>query len=129
MDWTNEHATSPPTVLVADPDCAARDLVRSTLEEIGLRVLEAGDASEARKCLHKEKVSLVLAEVILPHTSGEKLAAEIVRRGIPVVLMSGRPEGLKKAEQARRIAFGKPLHIKDLLRIAITVLPSWDMAL
>lgn len=93
------HTT--PTVLVADPDRTVRDFVKMALEEIGLDVLEACDATDARKWLRQGTASLVFVEVMLPHATGDKLAAEIIRRGIPVVLMSSHPEGLRRAEEAR----------------------------
>lgn len=125
MDWTDEHATLPPTVLIADPDHTVRAFIKTALEEIGLAVLEAGDATEVRQWLHKKTVGFVFAEVMLPHATGDKLAAEIIRRGIPVVLMSGHSEGLRRAEAARRFALRKPLQVKDILRVAIVGLPSW----
>ena len=125
MDWTDECCTAQPTVLVADPDRAVRDFLKAALEEIGLDVLEAGNATDVRKRLHQQRPSLVFAEVMLPHATGDKLAAEIIRRGIPVVLMSAHPEGLRRAQEARRVVLSKPLQIKDVLRAAIVTLPSW----
>jgi len=120
------HDNAPqPCVLVADPDHTVRDLVRSVLEEIGLVVLEAGDATEARKWLREKVVGLVLAEVMLPHTSGDRLAAEIARRNIILALMSGHSEGIRRAQAVRKAVLRKPLQIKDILRIAILCLPSW----
>lgn len=124
-DWTDQCYTVPPTVLVADPDRAVRDLVRTVLEEIGLAVLEAGDATEVRKCLNKGTVGLVIAEVMLPHVTGDKLAAEIIRRDILLALMSGQPEGFRRAQKVRQFVLRKPLQVKDILRLAIVGLPSW----
>lgn len=125
MNWTNQYSASPPVVLVGDPDDEVRAFVRAALGEIGLAVLEARDATEVRRWLHKKAVNLVFAEVMLPHTTGDKLAGEIVRRGIPVVLMSGHPDGLRRAKEGRRLVLWKPLQIKDVLRVAILALPSW----
>lgn len=125
IDQTWHNDARQPTVLVADPDRSVRDFIRSMLEEIGLVVLEAGDATELRKQLRHQPVDLVLAEVMLPHASGDKLAAEIARRDTILALMTGRSEGIRRAQKVAKVVLRKPLQIKDVLRIAVVSLPSW----
>lgn len=124
MGWTDEPAASPPTVLLADPDPATRAWVRAVLQEIGLGVSEAGDATDLWKCLRTEKVGLVLADVMLPHARCDTLVAEITRRDVAVVLMSG-PHGMRRAQQTRAVVLHKPLQLRDVLRAAIVSLPIW----
>jgi DNA-binding NtrC family response regulator len=127
MDWTDQHAASPPTVLVADPDAATRAWVRSVLQEIGLGVSEARGATELWNCMRREKVALVLVEARLPQTRTDTLVAELNRRDLTVVLMSGHPQGLKKAQLPRDVVLlHKPLQLRDVLRVAIVSLPTWS---
>ena len=125
MEETGRNHAAQPCVLVADPDHSVRDFVKSALEEIGLIVREAGNATEVRKWLRHETIDLVLAEVMLPHTCGDKLVPEMNRRHIPVALMSGNPGALRRAQAVSQLVLRKPLQIKDVLRVAIVGLPSW----
>lgn len=61
---------SPETVLIVDDDPDIRQLLRQYLEGAGMRPLLAADASEARTTLQKNRVDLVVLDVMLPEESG-----------------------------------------------------------
>jgi CheY-like chemotaxis protein len=68
------------TILWVEDDAALRVFVTRTLRELGYCVLEAADAKEAYQLLEKhrdEKVSLLIADVLLPAVSGKDMADQI----------------------------------------------------
>ena len=83
------------TILLAEDDDPIRALVRTTLEELGYKVLEASDGFEALEVEseYDEAIDLLLSDVIMPHLSGIDLsnAMRESRPEIKVVLMSGFP--------------------------------------
>jgi CheY-like chemotaxis protein len=84
------------TVLLAEDDAAVRALVRHMLQLNGYTVLEAKNAQEALAYCHEYKgsISLVLADVVMPHISGPALVQKVMvmRPEIKVLYMSGYPD-------------------------------------
>lgn len=81
------------TVLVVDDDSEVRLILREYIELGGHRVLEAADASSARRALAQERVDLVFLDVLMPGESGLALCHSIKRDpecdGIKVVVLTG----------------------------------------
>lgn len=81
------------TVLVVDDDSEVRLVLREYIEMAGHRVLEATDASSARRALAQEPVNLVFLDVLMPGESGAALCHSIKddpeSQGIKVVLLTG----------------------------------------
>jgi two-component system phosphate regulon response regulator PhoB len=81
------------TVLVVDDDPDVRQVLREFIELEGHRVLEAGDASEARTHLERESVDLLLLDVQMPGESGAALCQSIKEdpeaQGLRVVILTG----------------------------------------
>ncbi|VAW41626.1 sensory box histidine kinase/response regulator, partial [hydrothermal vent metagenome] len=81
------------TILVVDDDPSIRKLIVDTLEPLGYRLIEAGCGREAldRCRATKEKIDLVLTDVIMPGMNGLKLieTIKIDRPEIKAILMSG----------------------------------------
>jgi two-component system OmpR family response regulator len=81
------------TVLVVDDDAGVRQVLREFIEMEGHRVLEAADASFARKALAKEKVDLMFLDVLMPGESGTALCHSLKDdpdcRDIKVILLTG----------------------------------------
>lgn len=81
------------TVLVVDDDSEVRLILREYIEMAGHRVLEATDASSARRALAQEPVNLVFLDVLMPGESGAALCHSIKDdpecQGIKVVLLTG----------------------------------------
>ncbi|WP_306591952.1 response regulator [Geothrix sp. 21YS21S-4] len=65
------------TILVVDDDSEIRQILREYLELEGHRVLEAMDASSARRTLAQEKVDLMFLDVLMPGESGPSLCHSI----------------------------------------------------
>ena len=83
---------------MVEDEASVRVLIVSQLEGLGYRVTEAGNGSEALSMLRRDAraFDLLLTDVVMPGpVSGDILADEARRLcpGLPVVLMSGYPEG------------------------------------
>jgi CheY-like chemotaxis protein len=78
---------------VVDDDSEVRLVLREYIEMAGHRVLEATDASSARRALAQEPVNLVFLDVLMPGESGAALCHSIKDdpecQGIKVVLLTG----------------------------------------
>jgi CheY-like chemotaxis protein len=81
------------TVLVVDDDPVIRQILREYIELDGHRVLEATDASFARRVLAKESVDLIFLDVLMHGESGTAFCHSIKEdpecQGIKVVLLTG----------------------------------------
>jgi len=81
------------TVLVVDDDPDVRQILREFIELEGHRVLEAADASFARRVLAQETVNLIFLDVLMPGESGaafcHSLKDDPECQGIKVILLTG----------------------------------------
>ncbi len=84
--------TSRPTILVVDDDSVIRRFFRKVLEQQGYDVIEAENGNDALVELEGNTVSLVIADVHMPHLSGIDLLTEIQKYAskIPVIIITGK---------------------------------------
>jgi NO-binding membrane sensor protein with MHYT domain/CheY-like chemotaxis protein len=84
------------TILLAEDEEVVRTLAARVLEASGYRVLVAGSPAEAERASagHPGHIDLLLTDVIMPGTTGPRLAAELIaaRPGMRVLYMSGFTE-------------------------------------
>src|SRR5580704_6604525 len=84
------------TILVVEDEAFVREVVGEVLCSAGYRVLKAQNAAEALFVFHRyrEKVELLLTDVVLPDRNGCDLASEfaLLCHGVPTVFISGYPE-------------------------------------
>jgi two-component system, cell cycle sensor histidine kinase and response regulator CckA len=80
-------------VLIAEDEPMVRGIMARTLRECGYAVLEASDGREALEMLVavQGKVSLVIADVVMPGLAGRELAARLAEGwpSVPVLFTSG----------------------------------------
>ena len=106
--------------LVVDREEAICQFVRAVLEDIGVDVTCAAGGAAARTLLRRRRrFHLALIAVILPDEAGEALAAELAARAVPVVLISGHPDGIRRGPASGFPFLRKPFRAKDLLRLAL----------
>jgi signal transduction histidine kinase len=94
-------------VLVVDDDPTLRQLLLNQLTQLGYRIIEAPDARTALAVLDARRdIDVLLADVVMPGMSGDKLAQEAVMRrpDLKVLLMSGFP--------GRALEIGNPNALK-----------------
>lgn len=65
------------TVLIADDDSTIRKVVRATLEDGEMEILEAADGEDALRLVRERHPDLVLLDVMMPKLSGFEVCDEI----------------------------------------------------
>jgi CheY-like chemotaxis protein len=83
------------TILVVEDDEDLRRLFRTALTLAGYDVIEAADGLEALQRIDRGIPDLVVLDLMLPRISGmvvqQELAAQVLTRQIPVVVITGTP--------------------------------------
>ena len=107
-------ATGTETILLAEDEDAVRAFTRKLFEESGYKVIEAIDGEDAigKFKLHKDKIQLVMLDVIMPNKNGREVykAIKKIAPDIKILFTSGYP-----AEHINgMIAKGTPFIIKPL---------------
>ncbi|MBI2469676.1 MAG: PAS domain S-box protein [Planctomycetes bacterium] len=109
------------TILVAEDEDDVRNLARIVLERHGYKVIEAVDGNDAvEKFLeNKDKVQLLLTDVIMPNKNGREAYDEIkeVRPDIKAIFMSGHSEDI--ANKKGILGKGFPLIAKPVSPIEL----------
>jgi PAS domain S-box-containing protein len=83
-------------ILLAEDDPSVRRLVVTELTRRGFTVIEAEDGRAALEIFHREKdrVDVLVTDVVMPRLNGADLAkeAERIRPGVKILFISGHPE-------------------------------------
>jgi PAS domain S-box-containing protein len=83
------------TVLLAEDETGVREFTKKMFEEYGYKVITAADGQEAIDAFkaNKDRIQLVLLDVVMPNKSGREAYDEIkqIRPDIKVLFMSGYP--------------------------------------
>ncbi len=81
------------TILLIDDEKYIRNVIKEQLKSLGYIVLTAGDGKEGVEvfCSVKEKIDIVLLDMIMPELSGKDTFYELINHkpDIPVLLISG----------------------------------------
>jgi DNA-binding response OmpR family regulator len=105
---------------VVDREQAICQFVGAVLEDIGVDVTCAANAAVARALLRRRRrFHLALVAAVLPDDMGEVVATELAGRGVPVVLISGHPDGIRRGPLSGFPFLRKPFGAKDVLRLAL----------
>ena len=124
-----------PTVLIVDDEPAILELVRFTLEDDQVRVLEASDGRAALDIARAERPALILLDVRMPYLDGvevcRRLRADAGFRSTRIVMLTAADQ---EADRARGLAAGadeylskpfSPLALLALVRSILPEVPSW----
>ncbi|MGD8191455.1 response regulator transcription factor [Brevibacillus ginsengisoli] len=85
------------SILVTDDDPEIRDIIRIYLQNEGYRVHEAQDGVQALNCLRKEKVDLIILDIMMPNLDGIKACFQIrALSKIPIIMLSAKGEDIDK---------------------------------
>ena len=110
------------TILVAEDDPDLRTLIRITLEAFGYEAITAqdGEAAIATFGENRERISLVLLDMIMPKQNGKGVAAAIRhdRPGTKILFASGYTTNIFKNDELSAAGFDfiqKPFQSKNLL--------------
>lgn len=117
------------TILLVEDENSLRKLTHKILKEVGYKVLEAKDASQALEVASNSEaeIHLLLTDIIMPGLSGRALAEKLspVRPSMKVLFMSGYTDG-EIAPQGvldpKMTILRKPFKWEDLTRTVKQVL-------
>lgn len=108
-------------ILIIDDDVHIGNVLEEVLTKEGYGVFRAYSGTEALFVLSREKIGLVLLDLMLPGLNGEEILPQI--KGIPVIVVSAKVDVENKVDLLLGGAVDyvtKPFHTKELLaRIAV----------
>jgi CheY-like chemotaxis protein len=109
-----------PTILVVDDEMPIRELISHLLADAGYRVSSAPNGRQALQLAERERLDLVLTDLMMPQVDGaelcRRLKAQAPTRNVPVVVMSAvhRRQG---QEMLADEFVGKPFDLDELLAL------------
>ena len=120
-----------PTILVVDDEPPILELVRYTLEDEQIRVLEASDGAQALEAALAARPDLILLDVQMPRLDGlevcRRLRADPALAGTRIVMLTAAGQD---ADRARGLAAGadeyltKPFSPLALFTLVRSLLPE-----
>lgn len=110
------------TILLAEDDPSLRELTGKALESFGYSVIfaENGEETITKFMENRERISLLLLDMIMPKINGKEAAEKICKiyPGVKILLTSGYPMDSIKTNELTTIAFDfivKPFSLKAFL--------------
>ncbi len=83
--------TSNIKILVVDDEAQIRKVIRLLLEKKGYSIIEAGDGVAAVEIAAKEKIDLIIMDIMMPSMSGIEATAEIRKSSVtPILFLTAR---------------------------------------
>ncbi len=111
------------TILLAEDELEVRRLVKTVLEEFGYKVIEAVDGDDAinRFTENKDRIDIVILDVIMPMKNGRSAYNEIkdIKSDVKTIFISGYTEDIIKREDIFEMGLNfisKPVSPSDLLK-------------
>ena len=106
-------------ILVADDDQSFRTAVMASLRDEGFSVRGVSGGKEALETLSKERVDLIVSDLVMEDMTGTALLAEVRRLhpGVPTILMTGHGSIQNAVEAMREGAYDyltKPFRNEEL---------------
>ena len=88
-------------ILVVEDEAPIRDLISINLQLVGYEVFSAEDGIIAQEFLEKQKVDLILLDVMIPGIDGFSLIEKIKKPGIPVIFVTAKESVLDRVKGLR----------------------------
>jgi DNA-binding response OmpR family regulator len=120
-----------PTILVVDDEPTIRELVRFTLEDERVAIVEASDGLDALEQARAARPDLILLDVQMPRLDGieacRRLRDDVTQAGARIVLLTAAGQ---EADRARGLAAGadeyltKPFSPLALFALVRALLPE-----
>ena len=111
---------SPAHVLLVEDDADSRDALSRLLIEMGYSVSSAASGAEALQYVESdEPCDAVITDVVMRGMTGVELArrVRVSRPGLPVVLLTGKPDGIETAVAAGAVPLVKPVTPERLSQV------------
>ncbi|GLC87167.1 response regulator transcription factor [Lysinibacillus piscis] len=85
------------TILLVDDEQEIRHLIAIYLQNEGYNVLEAGDGTEGLHLLQKQKVHVIVLDIMMPHMDGMEMCMKIrAIADIPIIMLSAKTQDMDK---------------------------------
>jgi len=109
----------PEKILLVEDERDLRELLGRYFDEMGYRVLLAGDGTDALDLAERERPQLILLDLSLPDLDGletcRKLKADEETKSIPIIIVTAHNNQLNEALAAGADDFvAKPVHLLEL---------------
>jgi two-component system LytT family response regulator len=108
-------------VLVIDDDEGVVDMIRMGLEADGMRVFSAGDGAEGIEMLERERIDVVVLDIMMPRVDGWMALMELRNNpatvDTPVIMLTAKTQDLAKTlafKQGVQQYVTKPFGIMEL---------------
>ena len=118
-----------PLALVVDDEDSIRELIEVTLQLEGYRTGGAADGPTALALAQQERPDVVTLDIMMPGMTGWEVASALGRdpltRGVPIVVVSGKPLGELEAAPDRSLATAvltKPFDFATFVEVVAGVL-------
>lgn len=81
------------TIMIVEDEERLREILRDYFEEEGYEIIEAGNGREALEIFEKQKIDLVLLDVMMPEMDGMTFCKRIRRNSeVPIIIMTAKSE-------------------------------------
>ena len=116
-----------PRILIADDDSDIRAVLSKMVEPLGANLIEAEDGRQALTILKKQRVDVIICDLMMPRMSGMMLLHSLLEQGfhVPFILVTGYSDKDSAIQALRLGAFDyleKPLHASDLQPVVVEAL-------
>ena len=110
----------PAHILVVEDDADTRRALSLLLDDMGYSVSSAGSGAEALRYMDSgEPCDAVITDVLMPGMSGVELArlARAARPELPIVLLTGKQDGIESAVASGAVPLLKPVSSDRLSQV------------
>ena len=111
-------------ILVVDDDDSLCRLIARFMEKNGIEVHTAQDALQGLDVLEREKIDLVVTDLMMPHLDGIAFTVQIRQdprfKNLPVILITAYPNSELLEQSLRKgvaMTLGKPVDLNRLLAL------------
>lgn len=110
------------TLLIVDDDIFLVDIMAFTLKQSGFEIIKAHNGQEALDIMTKEKIDLVLTDIMMPVMDGFELAKNLkanpATASVPVIFLTAK-SNVEDKNKGFSIGINdyvvKPFNLKDLV--------------
>ena len=116
-------------ILVVEDEAPIRDLISINLQLVGYEVFTAEDGIMAEEFLEKQRVDLILLDVMIPGIDGFSLIKKIKKHNTPVIFVTAKESVLDRVKGLRLGADDyiiKPFETMELLARIEVVLRRYN---
>lgn len=88
-------------LLVVDDDAHIRELIRVILSKEGLSIIEAADGKAALSILEREKIDLIILDIMMPNMDGWTFCQEVrtyYSDTLPILMLTAKGETAQKVK-------------------------------